>query len=305
MNLRTTDVGVIVGRFQTAKLHDAHVDLIKTVCARHAKVIIFLGLSPIVATKNNPLDFESRKRMIQEIFPEVTILYINDNQSNDAWSKNLDRMLADSHLTGVGKTVTLYGSRDSFIRHYKGKHTTEELIPERTVSATEMRKLSGNSVKSTADFREGVIWATQNRYPTTYPTVDVAAVDFVGKRVLLGKKAGEEALRFMGGFADPTDPTYEFAAARELSEEANIKIDPEQFIYIGSAKIDDWRYRAEVDQIKTLLFIVNIGDRTAQAGDDIAETQWVPINDNLKSLVMPLHHKLVDLLLKDFKARGF
>ena len=42
----STDVGIIVGRFQVDELHDAHVDLIQYVFDQHPKVIIFLGLSP-------------------------------------------------------------------------------------------------------------------------------------------------------------------------------------------------------------------------------------------------------------------
>jgi bifunctional NMN adenylyltransferase/nudix hydrolase len=63
------DVGVIVGRFQVPELHDAHKDLIETVCDKHDKVIIFLGLSPLMVTRENPLDFESRKQMILESSP--------------------------------------------------------------------------------------------------------------------------------------------------------------------------------------------------------------------------------------------
>jgi bifunctional NMN adenylyltransferase/nudix hydrolase len=51
------------------ELHDAHKDLIETVCDKHDKVIIFLGLSPLMVTRENPLDFESRKQMILEQFP--------------------------------------------------------------------------------------------------------------------------------------------------------------------------------------------------------------------------------------------
>lgn len=316
MITKTTDIGVIVGRFQTPRLHEAHLDLIKTVCERHPRTIIVLGLSPIVATRNNPLDLEARRKMIQDtlaeedakrvelklpkLYENVAIAYINDNQSDTAWSANLDRLLAEPHLVGINKTVTLYGSRDSFLKCYHGKHKCEELVPETTVSATEMRKLSGNRVKATADFREGVVWATQNRYPTTFPTIDVAVIDRNNHRLLLARKPNESLYRFVGGFADPDDATYEATAARELKEEATLDYPVERFHYAGSAKINDWRYRSEVDKIKTLFFVVEYTDGEPQAADDIAETKWfsLDLGPDLKKYMMPNHHVLVDLLLK-------
>ncbi len=72
------DVGVIVGRFQVPDLHQAHRDLIEKVISQHQKTIIFLGLSPCKSTRNNPLDFEARKNMILDSYPDVIVLYIDD-----------------------------------------------------------------------------------------------------------------------------------------------------------------------------------------------------------------------------------
>lgn len=301
MNTRNTDIGVIVGRFQTARLHDAHIDLIKTVCEKHAKVIIVLGLSAIVATKNNPLDYAMRKKMIEAAFPDVTILYINDNQSDETWSANLDRILRDPHIVGTGKTVTLYGSRDSFLRFYKGKHKQEELIPTITVSATEMRRLSGTRVKDTQDFREGVVWATQNRYPAVFPTVDIAVIDRKSGLLLLGRKSTETLYRFIGGFVDPeVDTSLQQAAARELKEEARLTIDPAALSFAGSTIVNDWRYRNEVDKIMTTLWVGEYTIGEARAGDDIAATKWAPIalGVELKKQIVPEHHILVDMLFQ-------
>jgi len=64
------DVGIIIGRFQVHQLTQAHKELIQFVIDRHTKVVIFLGLSPLLVTRNNPLDFESRKQMILKEFPK-------------------------------------------------------------------------------------------------------------------------------------------------------------------------------------------------------------------------------------------
>jgi len=60
--------------------------------------------------------------------------------------------------------------------------------------------------------------------------------------------------RFLGGFADASDENYEAAANRELTEECG-SVETGKMQYIGSAKIDDWRYRNEADKIITLFLI--------------------------------------------------
>ena len=52
MDIKTTQHGVIIGRFQTPELHSEHIKLIQYVLDRHEKVILFLGVSPTLANKN-------------------------------------------------------------------------------------------------------------------------------------------------------------------------------------------------------------------------------------------------------------
>ena len=144
------DVGVIVGRFQVQKLHEAHLKLIQSVCNEHDKVIIFLGLSPVRVTQNNPLDFESRKQMILDKFPNTIVLYIKDTKDDEYWSNQLDGQISD--IVGPNQTVVLYGSRDSFINHYTGKYDTQELVQEVFVSGTEIRRSIGRKVMNTSEF---------------------------------------------------------------------------------------------------------------------------------------------------------
>ncbi len=57
-------IGAVVGRFQVHELHDAHRYIIDQVVNNHKKSIIFLGVPKVVGTKKNPLDFDTRKKMI-------------------------------------------------------------------------------------------------------------------------------------------------------------------------------------------------------------------------------------------------
>lgn len=287
------DVGVIVGRFQTPSLHQGHRDLIDHVCAAHAKVIIFLGVSPLWATKQNPLDFQSRAQMIRELYPEVIVQYIDDMSSDKLWSQKLDKQVGQ--LVTPAQSVVLYGSRDSFIAHYLGNRRTQELESAQVFSATAERKLiAAGNTRTTEDFRAGVIWATQTRYASVMPTVDVAIFwDNTLQEIVLGRKPNEELLRFVGGFVDPgKDGSLEDAARREASEETGLEV--HGLDYIGSHRVDDWRYRAEPDKIITTLFAgVRLWGH-AVASDDLEEVRRVSVKDIDRDInqIVPEHRAL-------------
>lgn len=294
---RTTgayDVGVLVGRFQVPDLHDGHRDLIQTVLDDHDKVILFLGLSPLKASLNNPLDFESRKQMVLDEFPEINVLYVNDVHDDDLWSRTLDAQI--KALIGPKQSVVMYGSRDSFIDHYTGAHPTALLEQETYFSGTEVRKdVARKSTRQSPDFRAGVVWATHQRFAVAFPTVDVAIFNEDGTKILLGRKPNEKAFRLPGGFVDPgRDKSFESAARRETAEELGIEItDPK---YVASVEIDDWRYRGEDDKIITTLFQTTFMFGRVTPGDDIIEAKWVEFDDIDDGYVVPEHEPLIKTL---------
>ena len=286
------DVGVIVGRFQVPELHEAHMDIIRSVCEKHKKVIIFLGLSPLLVTTRNPLDFESRKRMILAEFPQVNVLYAKDCHSDEIWVRRLDEQIKD--VVSPNQSVILYGGRDSFIKHYTphGKFPTRELEQTRWISGTEMRKSISKTVRSSPDFRAGVIWAAWNQFPKTITTVDVAV--FKDGKILLVRKPLEDKWRLIGGFSDPQSNTFEQDARREVDEETSVSItDP---VYVGSFKIDDWRYRNEVDQIKSLLFMADYMYGAPRASDDVAEVGWFDFYNLAQDTIVPEHREMIEYL---------
>lgn len=279
------DTAVIVGRFQVHELHSAHKSLIQQVCDEHDKVIVFLGLARNMNTKNNPLDFESRKQMIQAEFPNVIVGYIKDVDDDELWSRNLDSQISD--LVSPTQSVVLYGSRGSFLELYHGKYPTVELEPESYVSGTDIRKMLARSVKASPDFRHGVAWAAANRFPTVFTTVDVAIFDAKYENILLGRKPDEKKFRLIGGFSDVRDKSFEGTAYREMTEETSMwHLDPKNSMtYLGSYEIDDWRYRNEVDKITTILYAtVPIGG--PKPGDDICELKWFNVNELAKENVV-------------------
>jgi bifunctional NMN adenylyltransferase/nudix hydrolase len=286
------DVGVMVCRFQVPDLSEAHKKLIETVRSKHPRTIIFLGLSPVLVTRNNPLDFEARKQMILSQYPDVTVLYIKDQPLDDLWSNNLDTQIKD---VCPNQAVVLYGGRDSFLKAYTGKYPVREFQQTTFISGTQLREEAAKRSKTTADFRAGVIHAAHKQYPKNYATVDVAIYDSGLKRVLVGRKANEEKYRFIGGFTEPKNDSNEADAVREVQEEAGLIFKETELQYICSTKIDDWRYRSEVDKIRTTFYLAlyEPNNGTPVAGDDIAEVRWMTIGEINPARFVYEHHVLI------------
>lgn len=263
-------VGVIIARFQTPYLHDGHKALIEAVQKKHDKTVIVLGISPVLGSRKNPLDFLTREKMIKREYPNIVVLPLPDHPLDTKWSSNLDTMLSN---TFPGSGFTLYGGRDSFIDYYTGKNSVVELPRHGEHSATEIRESLKEKVMDSVEFRAGVIYAYSNTYLKVYPTVDIAIFRNNKNEILLGKKDIDNKWRLIGGFSDPTDESYEAAALRELHEECgNIQVS--SMNYEGSFRVNDWRYRNEKDKIITILFSTDFISGDPEGSDDIAEVKW-------------------------------
>ncbi|TWW02247.1 NUDIX domain-containing protein [Chitinophaga pinensis] len=266
--------GVIIARFQTPSLHEGHLQLIKEVKAKHNRLIIVLGVSPIKGGRKNPLDYYTRERMIKKLFPEVIVLPLSDQPSDKGWSRKLDEMLGNNFNN---ETFILYGSRDSFIPFYSGRFPTADLPPVQDFNATAQREAISDKVFDTEEFRAGIIYSTYNLYPKVYPTVDIALFRNNRSELLLGRKSAESGWRLPGGFTDPQDMSFDIAAKRELLEECGpVETSPMQ--YELSLQMDDWRYRSEVDKIITTLFSTDLLFGEPAADDDLADMRWVKVD---------------------------
>jgi bifunctional NMN adenylyltransferase/nudix hydrolase len=128
---------VIIARFQTPYLHEGPKQLISMVKENHAKLIILLGVSPLVGSRKNPYDYYTREKMIKKDYPEVIVLPVSDHPSDKTWSESIDSL-----LKGVfpNEHFCLFGSRDSFIPYYSGRFETIELPEHGDYNATELRK---------------------------------------------------------------------------------------------------------------------------------------------------------------------
>lgn len=287
---------VIIARFQTPYLHEGHLDLLNQVKAKHEKLVVVLGVSPIKGSRKNPYDYYTREKMLKYADDNLVVLPLSDHPSDVAWSSNLDDILKGTFPT---EQFVLYGSRDSFIPYYTGKLETVELPEHGSQNATELRQQYSEKVLNSVDFRAGILYAYHNQYPKVYPTVDVAVFADHKTKILLGQKANSNKWRLIGGFCDPEDGQYEVAAHRELQEECG-PIEVGELSYETSRRIDDWRYRSEVDKIITTMFSCEYQGGTPKPNDDIVNIKWFDFKNLKLDEITPEHHKLIEFLINKY-----
>ena len=235
--------------------------------------------------------------MIQEQYPDIVILPLKDQRLDSDWDKQLDSQIKIPF--GECKAL-LYGGRDSFISKYKGQYETFKVAEIPNISGTESRNEDANIIISSDEFRAGIIYSVYSQRDVTFPTVDVCAYNDDGQ-ILLAKKPNETKYRFIGGFVDRTDTSWEHAAKREFYEEANgSEIGDLQ--YIVSKPINDWRYNGTGSGIMTTLFLGKFMFGNAKPTDDIAILDWVqPFELNVETDIMPEHQEIFYSLLNYIK----
>jgi len=288
-------VGVVIGRFQVPELHQGHLDIFKRALFENGKLLVLIGNSHVIHTRRDPLDYQTRCRMIQGCFPEAMISFVKNKETDEQWSQDIDKIIRELCLLD---TPTLYGGRDSFIPYYHGKNKTVEVFSYDTSSGTELRDCVVNIPVDSIDFRKGIIYSAYNRFPRLHGTVDIACIDKEYKNTILVRKPTENKWRFPGGFVDINDKSFDEAAKREFGEEVGVECS--NWKQIGSCRVEDWRYKGIEDSeyIMTSFFLCqyNFGDLAGH--DDVGEAKWFNIKDakNNKKSLIDCHHILIDML---------
>lgn len=301
MSKESYDIGVIIGRFQVHELHAGHKQMINEVLSNHKKVIVFLGVPAVVGTKNNPLDFVSRKLMFDEEFGDKisVILPLKDKKTDIAWSNQVDEKIREVFSMG---SVVLYGSRDSFIPHYHGKFDTKELKQDVFVSGTEVRKDVSEDIKKSSLFRAGVIYGIYNRHETMFGTIDVA-IKMPSGKYLMARKPYEDKYRFVGGFSSVNDTSDIATVRREAKEEVGINL--ENFQFITSFRVDDWRYRnVEDEKIMTRFYHAEYAQGNVRPDDDISEAREFDLSELNSENIVEEHLPLLKELKLFLKSKN-
>ncbi|MCA0238580.1 MAG: NUDIX domain-containing protein [Bacteroidetes bacterium] len=294
---KKSGTGIIIGRFQVFELNKVHTRLISSVLQKHAKVVLFLGSNPAPGL-HNPLDYELRRLLFEEKYNDkIRIEEMPDLPDDRIWSQELDRRILEVRPEG---NVTLYGTQDNFIDRYSGNYATVALEANEDDFPEEPELSAIGNLK---DFLAGMIYANIRRFPTVYPTVDIAVFRREYTQVLLARKSNETRYRFPGGFTDPGDPSYEDAVLRELGEECG-EFTIDELTYLGSTKIDDWRYYDAFDSIMTHLYACTLIEGKPSPSDDIAEVQWFDVERLTEDVFVSEHRPLFAILMEYLQEMG-
>lgn len=302
MTNTTNHASVIIGRFQTPYLTEGHFKLWDA-AKRKGRVVVLIGVTQAIGTDKNPMDYFTRRALFENsdryTYDGAKVFSLPDYpQSDQDWSNHIDSIIEDLGY----ETATIFGGRDNAIeKHYKGKHDLEIIDAVEDVSATKLRKRVGmDAPLYSEDFRKGIIYHVENRYPIVYSTVDIAVVNITKKAVLMGRKGDDYG--FVGGFVDPADLNYEQAAIRELKEETGIDTSRLEFLF--SMKVEDERYAGTKDSIMTNLFTTVSTSDTLPQDEAIVDKEfkdfiWMPMTQESVFRITPAHKKLfLEFLIK-------
>ena len=301
------NLGVVIARFQTPELTEAHQHLIHRVATRSVRVVVMLGVTRAVS-KKDPLEFILRKWMVEDFwfdhYPDragdLFILPDHHCPTDDAWASRIDEHVG-ALLVPRG-TVTVFCGPDGAGRAYQsagGSHPVE-VFEFHGAHATTVR--ANVMPERTASFRRGVIYGAERRSTSVFPVIDVVIwrtdteAPGTPAQVLLGRKNEDgDCFRLVGGFVDPQDGSLEAAVVREAREETGLVV--HDITYAGSQVVDDWRYRGAPETLMSAVFNAESSRiNEPVAGDDLDEVRWCTAAEAL-ALINPMHLPLLKMAL--------
>ncbi len=294
-------IGVVIGRFQVPELHPGHDHLLGHVAGVSDKLVVFIGVSPIDGESAEfALTYSQRQSVFaRSKYKDAITLPLFDMPSSKDWSLQIDALLMQLYPR---EHVTLYGGRDSFAQEYSGAFPVTTVPVNHALSIIQGRDIRESLIEeSSEEFLRGQIRALQRLFPTAYHTVDVAALNDKEELLLIQRKDNNE-WGMVGGFVDPTDDSAEHAAVRELSEETGLGFASgarSSMQYVGSHRINDWRFRGSRNKIISSFFLcrpMTTGVRPNY--DEVQDYKWVPVSDPAtRVLIADVHKPLLDDLL--------
>ena len=285
-------VVAIIMSLQTPVVDDFYKSLVHSVQLdnKDAKLDLIIYTPAVVASKNTPFEYKTVEWMAVCAFDGVfsKIQQIKDCNDHEKWCSDLDALVPEG--------AVIYEFDDAILSAHEydklGKREVKILNSGLAAHEQELREKNDSETQN-LDFRRGMMHAVSIQYDTVFPTVDcVIFQDDTLSKIYMARKPDEKKWRFIGGFADPNDTSYSCAARREAKEETGL--DCVCFDWIGSAKIDDWRYRSERNKIITNIFAMKVVGGTPKPDDDIKEIKLVDVNELSFDDVQPEHHVILE-----------
>lgn len=289
---------VVLTYFQNINLTKEDVSYLMSIKPESGSMLAILDVKKGASTAEQPLRPNQRKDILRghkKIFDAGVTehLHIRDNER---WSALLDETIANN--TPKGTTCVQLYLPNTLADKYTGEYEVTRM--KDILGLTDVSKPLSVKPSTSNDFRQGIMFAEQRRFPLVYSTVDIALVNPTCDFVLLGRKPNEKKWRFPGGFVDPTDASKEDAWYRELSEEVPEGVEGLSDIeYVKSGIIPDCRYPGR-DKIMTTMFasIAHFQVDNLKAGDDLCEVKLFKIDDNLFDIITEDHHAMLESFME-------
>ncbi|MFB6212990.1 MAG: adenylyltransferase/cytidyltransferase family protein [Candidatus Nanohaloarchaea archaeon] len=127
---------VFLGRFQP--LHVGHRKAIENTRDRFGELVVAVGSADKSREEDNPLSFEERKAIIEDCFPELRIVPVEDDEKdeegNRRWAENIEELGADVVV-----------SNNDLVKELVEEHTSMEAVEQEmhepdVYSGTEVRR---------------------------------------------------------------------------------------------------------------------------------------------------------------------
>lgn len=148
--MKPYDTGLIVGRFQT--LHIGHQSLIDTGIKLCDRVLVLVGSAQECGTERNPLNINTRTKMLKEVYGDQIMIYAladmtNEDDIRPEWGRflleNVDRYIYKA------PDLMIYGNDEARSRWFDPEdiRDTSEFIVNRgriPISATDLRNMMIN-----------------------------------------------------------------------------------------------------------------------------------------------------------------
>ena len=325
------DLAVFIGRFQP--FHDGHKEVIQEAYKQAKIVCVVIGSMNSPRTDRNPFTFEECAKIIQNEFPQIAIVGVEDSAYNNTkWVEDVQHAVGEFATYHNAKTICLAGHEKDHSSYYLklfpqwSKNGIISVKTPSSLSATSIREryfLKGEIPKnliplSTFNFLvkfKGMYAYSQIReeslfirdykkqfesypYPPKFVTVDACVVQS-GHVLLVQRRArpGKDLWALPGGHLN-NDEWIEDGIFRELEEETKIKV-PEKVLRgnVKNIKVFDDPNRSSRGRTITHAALIHLPpDKDLpkiKGSDDAAVARWWPLADIRREMMFEDHYDLI------------
>lgn len=240
-------IGVVVGKFQTPYLTEAHQHLFDKAIEENDQLVIFVLDKHIEFTDNNPLPYRIREDMLLQNFwgesnGRISIYPLQEQKYASVLQHNLDSTLL-SHWS-ASHEFTLYSGADGVGSFYDGLCKVEICEFQSRKKSKQLRSYAFDKEDYEKEIAQGMIHAVGHKPPLCYNYV----VSIVRARdgLITIKYPDTKYLSF---------PTIELNSEHNSIIEASFShittlvpgASLTQGSHLHSIKVDDWRFRDSED----------------------------------------------------------